>query len=415
MTTHSVSPTQRAGFMSWLILTICLDGCGGSGGSAGSGNAQAFEVLYSFGSNSTDARGPTGVLFQGSDGNFYGTTYAGGIGGGIAQGGYSGNGTVFKITPTGEETVLYSFAGGAADGLFPVVLTEGSDGNFYGTTAAGGANTGGTVFRLTPEGVETILYSFGGAPDDGIGAAGLIRGNDGNFYGTTVGGGTNKLGTVFKLTPMGVETILYSFEGGIHDGYQPADAQPVKGVDGNFYGTTNGGPANDGTVFKATPEGAETVLHSFSGADGTLTAAGQDFSGLIQGSDGNFYGTTPLGGAHNCGTVFKLTPEGALSVLYSFVSGSGPTLGGPDGAVPAAGVIQGSDGNFYGTTQSGGLDGSGTLFKLTPAGVITVLSSFGSADLPYTNLIQGKDGNLYGTTWAGGVHDSGYFFRFVLN
>ena len=185
---------------------------------------------------------------------------------------------MFKITATGEETVLHLFAGAPADGANPEVLIQGSDGNFYGTTDGGGAHSAGAVFKLTPEGAETILYSFAGG-SDGANAQGLVQGSDGNFYGTTATGGANNVGTVFRLTPEGVETIPYSFSGTSYSGPDGANpiGQLVQGSDGNFYGVTELGglpspvitdTTTCGTVFKVTPEGVETILHRFSGPDG---------------------------------------------------------------------------------------------------------------------------------------------------
>jgi uncharacterized repeat protein (TIGR03803 family) len=416
------------------LSVLLVSSCGGSGGGATSQPAPSLtvtaETLYSFGGTSTDAMGPAGVLIQGSDGNFYGTTFTGGLptcshGAATSDPFYIGCGTVFKITPTGEETVLHLFAAAPADGANPEVLIQGSDGNFYGTTVSGGAHNAGTVFELTPEGVETILYSFAGG-SDGAGAQGLVQGTDGNFYGTTAGGGVNNSGAVFRLTPGGVETILYSFSGMSYagpDGAKPI-GQLVQGSDGNFYGVTELGglpspvvhnTTTCGTVFKVTPEGIETILHRFSGPDGQYPEAG-----LIQGSDGNFYGTTS-GGNTTFGTVFRVTPEGAETTLYTF----NPVVDS-DGSFPEAGLTQGSDGNFYGTTSGGGMNQGGTMFQLTPAGVVTVLYSFPNTSgtfegtqlpgpEPDTNLVQGSDGNFYGGTDQNGAYNRGYFFKLILN
>jgi uncharacterized repeat protein (TIGR03803 family) len=190
-------------------------------------------------------------------------------------------------------------------------LIEGTDGNFYGTTTLGGAHGGGTVFKITLAGVETVLYSFGATNTDAFEPrAGLILGSDGNFYGTTYAGGAHQQsGTVFKITPTGAETVLYSFGATSTDAALPV-AGLIQGTDGNFYGTTSSGGTNGvvaltaGTVFKVTPAGVETVLHSF----GTSSTDGAEPEGaLIQGADGNLYGTTFLGGANSEGTVFKIT------------------------------------------------------------------------------------------------------------
>jgi uncharacterized repeat protein (TIGR03803 family) len=350
-----------------------------------------FSLLYSFAGGSSDSADPYHTLIQGSDGNFYGTTLAGGT---------SNAGTIFKITPSGTESVFYSFANIPYAGL-----VQSSDGNIYGTTASGGTSGRGTVFKITPSGSESVLYSFPAGSSDPY--TGLIQGSDGNFYGTTGAGGTNDDGTVFKITPSGTETVLHAFAKSGSDGETPY-AGLIQGSDGNFYGTTYfGGASGFGTVFKVTPSGTETVLYSFAGgSDGE-----HPYAGVIQGSDGNFYGTTYQGGTSGNGTVFKLTPGGTETVLYTFAGGSS------DGAYPEAGLIQGSDGNFYGNTLQGGAGGLGTVFKLTPSGTETVLHAFaGGSDgaNPSANLVQGSDGNLYGSTGAGGTSGNGTFFKVML-
>ncbi|MGO8670664.1 MAG: choice-of-anchor tandem repeat GloVer-containing protein, partial [Capsulimonadaceae bacterium] len=251
------------------------------------------------------------------------------------------------------ESVLHSFGDGsvANDGHFPhAALVLGSDGNFYGTTTEGGSTvssetTGlGTAFKVAPSGAVTILHSFGDgstANDGEYPEAALIQGSDGNFYGTTNGGGSDDVGAVFKMTPSGTVTTLHSFGDGsvANDGKYP-EAALVQGLDGNFYGITYaGGSMDGGAVFKMTPSGAMTILHSFD--DGSVANDGAyPYSALIQGSDGNFYGTTFLGGSDGGGTAFKMTPSGAVTILHSFLDGSVTN----DGANPYAGLIQGSDG-----------------------------------------------------------------------
>ena len=341
-------------------------------------NAQTETVLYSFGS-SLDGAEPYAGLVQGSDSNFYGTTLFGGTNG---LGGY---GTVFRISPSGSYTTLYSFAGSPAnDGSYPQAgLVQNSDSNFYGTTIEGGTSANcnggcGTVFRISPSGSYTTLYSFAGSPDDGAEPyAGLVQGSDSNFYGTTKyggtagTGGTNGYGTVFRISPSGTHTTLYSFSGYPTDGSEP-DAGLVQGSDSNFYGTTEYGGTNYdvaglgyGTVFRISPTGTHTTLYSFAGSpnDGSAPSAG-----LMRGGDSNFYGTTIEGGTNancngGCGTVFRISPSGTHTTLYSFA-------GSPDndGSEPDAGLVQGSDGNFYGTTTGGGTNGHGTVFELDVGG-----------------------------------------------
>jgi uncharacterized repeat protein (TIGR03803 family) len=356
--------------------------------------AQTFTTLHNFAAYPTDGANPIAGLVQATDGNFYGTAW---------QGGTNYAGTVFKITPTGTLTTLYNFCSqpSCTDGSQPsAAMVQGSDGNFYGTTSGGGANGNlGTVFKITPGGSLTTLYSFGSQPNDGYDPyAGLVQGTDGNFYGTTVYGGMI-YGTVFKVTPLGALTTLHAFDG--TDGADPY-AGLVQGTDGNFYGTTLGGGANsNGTVFKITPAGALTTLHRFN----YLDDGADPLAGLVQATDGNFYGTTSQGGANYAGTVFKVTPVGTLTTLHVF--------GGSDGvAVPYAGLVLSTDGNFYGTTVGGGANHDGTVFKVTPVGTLTTLHSFDGTDgeSPHAGLVQGTDGNFYGTTYGGGANGYGTVF-----
>jgi uncharacterized repeat protein (TIGR03803 family) len=368
--------------------------------------AQTETNLYSFGSFANDGAYPQAGLVQGSDGNFYGTASGGGT---------SNAGTVFRISPSGNETNLHSFAG-SPDGLEPAaVLIQGSDGNFYGTTEYGGMRNNGTVFRISTTGSYSNLYLFGSVANDGANPfAGLVQGSDGNFYGTTDLGGTNYDGTVFRISPSGNETNLWSF-GDANDGAYP-QAGLVQGSDGNFYGTTQQGGTNGyGTVFRISPSGNETNLYSFgsSPTDGQYPAAG-----LVQGSDGNFYGTTDYGGMNDVpdggdGTVFRISPSGSYTNLYSFGSFAN------DGAYPQAGLVQGSDGNFYGTTDYGGGtnlnngNGFGTVFRINPSGSETILHSFAGeptdGQQPFAGLVQGSDGNFYGTTYQGATTNFNIF------
>ena len=335
-------------------------------------------------------------LVLGPGGNFYGTTSGDNT---------SGYGTVFVISPAGALTTLYSFTGGADGGNPNGNLLLGSDGNFYGTTSGDNTATGyGTIFQMTPAGALTTLYSFTGGTDGGTPDAGLIEGPAGNFYGTTSGDNTTGYGTVFEITPAGVLTTLYTFTGGA-DGGDP-EGNLVLGPNGNFYGTTSGDNTSGyGTIFEITPAGALTTLYSFTGgADG-----GNPQAGLVLGVNGNFYGTAGGENTSGYGTVFEATPAGALTTLYSFT-------GGIDGDAPDASLLLGSDGNFYGTT-SGDISGNyGTVFQVTPAGVLSTLYGFsGLSDggEPEGSLIQVADGSFYGTTYStdGG---SGYGTVFQL-
>jgi uncharacterized repeat protein (TIGR03803 family) len=367
--------------------------------------AQTFTSLDSF--NGTDGKNPSAGLVQGADGNLYGSTYTGGA---------NGSGAVFNITPSGTLTTFYNFGG--PDGGSPFgVLVQDINGTFYGTTYDGGVNNLGTVFKITPSGMLTTMHSFGG-PDGANPWAGLTQGSDGNFYGTTEYGGTNKDGTVFTITPSGTLTTLYSFcsQGGLSctDGAYPyARLVQGQGLDGNFYGTTEAGGAGSacsggcGTVFSITAGGTLTTLHSFVGSptDGAQPYAAQ----LVQGTDGNFYGITQFGGGNGVGTVFNIRPGGNLTMLYSFCAQSNCT----DGTKPYAGLVQGTDGNFYGTAGGGGANGDwGTIFQITPSGALTTLHSFDATDGndPGEGLVQDTNGTFYGTTFYGGANNEGTVF-----
>jgi uncharacterized repeat protein (TIGR03803 family) len=386
-------------------------------------SAQTFKTLHRF--DGTDGANPQAGLVQATGGNLYGTT---------ENGGANSAGTVFKISPNGGPVkTVYSFCsqGGCADGSLPYAgLVQGTGGNFYGTTQYGGANqTGsckdgpcGTVFKTTPGGTLTTLYSFcsqGGCTDGELPYAGLVQGTGGNFYGTTYGGGANHGGTVFKITPSGTLTTLYSFcsqGGGFCTDGAATSAGLVQATGGNLYGTTPVGGANHnyGTVFKITPSGTLTTLYSFCSQGGTsCTDGAYPLAELVQATDGNLYGTAWGGGANNYGTVFKITPSGTLTTLYSFCSQTGCT----DGGEPSAGLVQATDGNFYGTTLYGGANtgacgvpGCGTVFKITPSGTLTTLYSFcpegrvcKDGRNPSAGLVQDTNGMLYGTTGSGGA------------
>jgi uncharacterized repeat protein (TIGR03803 family) len=360
--------------------------------------AAILKVICNLSTAGNGGINPYARLVQGGDGTFYGTTNAGGSGNG---------GAVFKMTPAGVLTTLVSFTGNNGSGANPfAALVQGSDGNFYGTTYKGGYDNEGTVFMMTPAGALTNLDSFTGFGATGeYPEAGLVQGSNGNFYGTTANGGSANEGTVFMMTPAGVLTTLVSFTGNNGSGANPFAAL-IQGSDGNFYGTTaSGGSSYHGTVFKLTPAGAISYVVSFTGvgAIGKLPEAG-----LVQGSDGNFYGTTSSGGSSDDGTIFKLTPAGVFTTLVSFTN--------PNGADPIAGLVQGSDGNFYGTTFTGGRLNDGAIFEMTPAGALTLLASFDGANgaNPRAGLVQGEDGNFYGTTSTGGASNDGVIFQLIL-
>lgn len=363
--------------------------------------------------NNADGTSPYAALVQGTDGVFYGVTN---------QGGANGAGTAFKITPAGAFTTLHSFSpldgnSGNDEGAQPLAaLIQGRDGNFYGLAGYGGAGGQGTIFQLTPQGTVTALHSFSGNEGSLLFAA-LTQGNDGNFYGVANGGGANGAGTVFQFVPGGTLTTLHTFNG--VDGQGPASAL-VLDTDGGFYGVANaGGVYNGGTFFRLAPGGAFAKLSNFGLISNNEGA--RSFAPLARGADGDFYGTTNSGGGNGSGTIFKVTPTGDTIILHSF-SARDDNFTNNDGAFPSAGLVQGLDGNFYGTAAGGGASGTGTIFKVTPAGIFTTLSSFGLLDENFSNqdgaypaaaLVPGSDGNLYGTATAGGINGSGTIFKFT--
>jgi len=367
----------------------------------------AYSVIYSFKGRRDGAVPEAGLLNV--KGTLYGTTYGGGA---------SDNGTVFDLSTSGEERVLYRFSpfgSSGTDGANPQAALINVNGTLYGTTYGGGANGGkdanrgsvrgnGTVFDVSTAGSERVVYRFKRHPDGSGPTAGLIN-VKGTLYGTTQYGGTGGQGTVFAITTSGVETVLHSFAGGSRDGADPWAG--LINVNGTLYGTTQLGGActssdfGCGTVFKTTTSGTETVLYSFKGgsSDGKYPIAG-----LIN-VNGTLYGTTGGGGANGYGTVFKITTSGKETALHSFAGGSG------DGAGPEAGLIN-VKGTLYGTTEYGGgsgcasVDGCGIVFKMRPSGKETVLYRFkGGTDgaVPYAGLLN-VQGTLYGTTSGGGAN-----------
>jgi len=382
--------------------------------------AQTETVLHSF-AGGRDGGYPASRLILDPQGNLYGTTF----GGRNTQAGY---GTVFKVAPGGRETVLHNFTGGA-DGANPSGgLVRDGQGNFYGATQSGGSSTTfcstikgcGTIFEVSPTGVEQVLYTFpGGNGGDGFDPSGpLVRDAQGNLYGLTYGGGAYTCGTVFQLTPTGTETILYSFNclstglggfGGL-----------IQDPQGNLYGASLEGGSfkcafGCGLVFEVNATNQFSLLYGFSGLDGYAPVGD-----LIRDSDGNTYGTTIFGGSNpsctdslGCGTVFEIASDGTEKVLYSF-------SGLVDGANPHAGLVRDKQGNLYGTTYSGGEGscssslGCGVVFELAPDGTQTVLHSFkGGTDggNPQGGLALDARGNLYGTTYYYGAHGFGTVFK----
>lgn len=388
--------------------------------------AQTFTSLYSFCSqiNCPGGYGVTAPLVQGRDGNLYGETAFGGVSAANSPCGGTGCGTIFKITPQGTITTIYSFCPSSSclDGSGPeggLVLSN--DGNFYGVTAGGGATLRGTVFKITPAGKLTTLHSFDGT-DGYVGqGTGLIQASNGNFYGTTAYGGAYDQGTVFEITPSGFFSSLYSFcaTSGCPDGAVPNGL--TQGSDGNIYGTTSGGGVTDscnaastsGTFFQLTPAGTLTTLTVFCRLTGF-----RPNSTLVPAANGNFYGTTADGGSSlnaDQGTVYEMTPDGSITSLYSFCLQTNC----PDGKTPI-GLAMGTDGNFYGTTELANADNKGTIYEITPARQLTTLYSFTATNGNFLDgswvagpMLLHTNGKFYGVTFLGGKHGSGSIFSFA--
>jgi len=381
------------------MAAAMLAGCGGSQPPIGAPGAMpqtiaaltrpnvTYEVLFSFGSNvyGYDGTQPVAGLIA-VNGAFYGTTEYGG-----AAGYAHGDGTVFRLTATGKEVVLYSFTG-SPDGAVPVADLVAVNGTLYGTTSEGGTYNGGTVFSITRTGKEKVLHSFGNATDGTQPRAGLIAFRT-RLYGTTYEGGAYGKGTVFTISKTGsIERVLHSFGTGT-DGANPLAT--LVNVNGSLFGTTQVGGHGLGTVFKISTTGRERVLHRFKGPDGAYPYAG------LLASSAALYGTTGGGGTADSGTVFSISTKGTDErVLHSFSSD------GSDGIYPGAAVTM-VDAALYGTTSAGGADGDGTVFRVTTSGKERVLHSFGSYQYDGTDPLSGLtevNGTLYGTTYGGGVN-----------
>ena len=367
-----------------------------------SAQARSYKVLYSFTKDSAAGEDPSSSLVRDPEGNLYG----------IALGGTYGRGIVFDLGNTGQESVLYNFKGSDGDGDVPDSMSfRDAAGNLFGTTFQGGAYSFGTVFKLDTQGAETIVYNFCRKTPCTKGAypGGVIPGKNGSMYGITYAGGNfsceiTGCGTVFKINHSGDLTLLHAFGGANGDGQNP-NAGLVLDESGNVYGTTMwGGTDGRGVVFKMTSGGNETVEYSFQGAaDGEYPNGG-----LVMDGEGNLYGTANQGGAYNYGTVFKITASGEFTVLYSFP-------GGVSGANPYANLTLDQQGNIFGVTAAGGVHNFGIIFKLDASGDEQVLHNFGEErdGVHPSGLVIDASGNLYGTTYQGGKYNYGCIFQVV--
>lgn len=411
LSVHERSGSVRAALMLLLLVAAM----------AVTSPAQTFKTLYNFCSirngagYCTDGQNPSTTLVQGANGVLYGTTF---------YGGPNNYGTIFRISTAGKLTTLYNFCSLAScvDGTQPdggLVLA--SNGTFYGITNTGGVYGYGTVFKITAAGKLTTLHSFN-QTDGAYPMAGLIQATNGNFYGTTNSGGTYGAGAAFEITASGTFTTLHSFCG-VGSTCNDGDGLPsglMQAADGNFYGTAySGGPeggcspySGGGTFFQLTPSGTLTELTMFCQPNGFYPN-----SAPVQAANGNLYGTTAAGGDGTTntgyGTVYEMTTTGTSTSLYTFCLQTGC----PDGSDPQA-LILGTDGNFYGTTYSGGANNAlGTIFEISPTGQLTTLHTFAATGTGGVNptgaLLLDTNGTFYGTTWSGGKN-GGYGTVFSL-
>lgn len=436
--TFRVTVTDNKGATSTDTMTLTISASSGGGGGSGScptppavtpvTQTQPVKTLYSFSVtnfNSVDGREPEDALVEAPDGNFYGVTRSGGFEPGSVS---DADGVVFRVSRDGAYTRMYSFyyRGAALHGTEPVGgLIMGADCNLYGTTRYGGPNGSGsgTIFRMTLSGEITYVASFNNT-NGRFPLEQLVQSADGNFYGTTFEGGaaynqvSNYLtGTVFKMTTGGALTTLVSFNG-------PNGGSPVgkltQGSDGNFYGVTSKGGANgEGTIYKVSPTGQFTLLWSFVAGRGT-TSGIVPYSGLVEANDGYLYGTAAAGGSNNEGVIYKISKSGQYSIVHSFYSPS-VALGCNCGiSQPYAGLILGKDGNLY-TSTRGGLSAqnsgeAGAVIRVSPQGLMTPVAYFpaGGPREMLTELVQSRDGHLYGASFRGGANGEGAFFRVLL-
>jgi uncharacterized repeat protein (TIGR03803 family) len=404
--------------------------------------AGVYTVIRAF--SYGDGANPYGHLVLGKDGNFYGITRGGGT---------SGYGIVFKLTASGVYTALHSINGTTDGGYCYGSITEGADGNLYGITYQGGTYGYGTIFKVTKTGTYTVIRNLSYATDGGYSRGDLIQATDGNFYGMTAAGGVNGYGTIFRITTAGVFTVLRSLSSA--DGSNPI-GNLMQHSDGFLYGMGHGGAHGAGTFFRISTSGAFTLLHSFS----SDTEGSDPNGGLVRSNDGNLYGLTSYGGPNFGGTSFRVTTTGAFTLLSSFdgatignapyeslirgtdsafygtTSDAGPnqyygtifkicagktsllySFNSTQGGIPRGSLVQASNGIFYGTTEYGGTNGGGTIFKITKAGVYTVLRNLQSntdGAEPNGSLIQATDGNLYGMAYSGGNNSGGTIFKITL-
>lgn len=352
-------------------------------------------------------RGVRSDLLLATDGNIYFAAFAGG----------DGAGAIGRLTPADELTTLYALADDGSEGVNLIgSLIQASDGHLYGTAYLGGEEGGGTLFRVTLAGVFTVLHNFGGGSPNAIFPyTGVAEGPDGLLYGTTLNGGVDNKGTIYRIAKDGTGyTVIHEFAG--TDGENP-EGQLVVGDDDWLYGTTMmGGDQNRGTVYRISIGGQHERLHSFprlgafndqglaTNSDGANPRAGLYLSTL----DGNFYGTTYQGGEFGYGSVFRITPAGGFSIVHSF---GGPSFGGGS---PLSRVTQDAAGNFYGTTEKGGYVNRGSAWRLSAGGSFELLHGFIGTPTdgysPNAGLLA-ANGTIYGVSYLDNLSSAGSIYR----
>jgi uncharacterized repeat protein (TIGR03803 family) len=366
---------------------------------ASAAEAITYSVVHSFAKDGVDGQQPLAAPVQDKFGNFWGTT---------SKGGVNGKGVIYAIPLAGGYTVYHPFANDGVDGTYPASgLFKGKKDTLWGTAQFGGADNYGVVFQVTPGGNDKVIHTFTDAANDGAQPeTGLIGDTQGNLWGNTYVGGASQFGTVFKITSLNVFSVVHSFGGAPSDGAYPNSGQLLD-AGGNIWGTTFQGGANGlGTIFKITPTGSYSVVYSFNGVGGFSPLAG-----LTPDGRGHFWGNASAGGQNGYGTVYYINQHGLYSVAHTFAAD------GVDGIYPVGGLVRDKNGNLWGMTADGGAYLGGTIFEITAAGVYSVVYSFkkdgADGNFPQAGLLLDKNGNFWGTTQLGGASNAGTVFAFT--
>jgi uncharacterized repeat protein (TIGR03803 family) len=385
-----------------IAFSLCVLHGGAVADDAVQPDGHDYAVVHAFGDR-PDGAAPLGGVLALPDGSLLGVTPEGGV-----HGSESGSGTVFRIAPDGTETVTHNFKV-VVDGSKPTHrLTLGSDGRVYGVAPEGGHTSAGahdgTAFRMDQDGSHFIVLHEFGRVEEGIDTPNsrLIEATDGNFYGTARGG---RSGVIYRLTPTGEVTIVHRLDFKARRGRDPNVV--IQAANGHLYGTTaSGGDHDFGVFFRLRLDGTYRILHHFDVADGQYPAGD-----IVEAPDGSFYGTTQSGGAHGGGTVYHIKPNGKFFVVHAFGAD-------PRGGLQPYGLVRMADGTLFGTTlhtEAG--DDQGTVYKINAAGRLTTLRQFvrplGGRTPQNDALTPGPDGYLYGTCQLGGADKQGTVFRIL--